>query len=95
MALALAMRQARRPVAVVSLPAEDGRRRRPPAGPALRKVEEVVTSRNHQRIDHPLLRIDFRPHGLCPQRLTVSVFPAPLALPRVGAGHAGGPTGRR
>jgi hypothetical protein len=40
---------------VGALPAEDGRRRRPPAGPALRRVEEVVTSRNHQRIDRPLL----------------------------------------
>jgi hypothetical protein len=36
-------------------PAEDGRRSRPPAGPALRRVEEVVTSRNRQRIDRPLL----------------------------------------
>jgi hypothetical protein len=34
-----------------------------------------------------LLRIDFRPDGLYPQRLTVSVFPAPSALPRVGAGQ--------
>jgi hypothetical protein len=40
---------------MMPLPAEDGRRRRPPAGPALRRVEEVVTSRNHQRIDRPLL----------------------------------------
>jgi hypothetical protein len=37
------------------LPAEDGRRRRRPAGPALRRVEEVVTSRNDRRIDRPLL----------------------------------------
>jgi hypothetical protein len=29
--------------------------RRPPAGPALRRVEEVVTSRSDQRIDRPLL----------------------------------------
>jgi hypothetical protein len=28
----------------VVLPAEDGRRRRPPAGPALRKVEQVLTA---------------------------------------------------
>jgi hypothetical protein len=34
-----------------------------------------------------LLRIDFRPDGLCPQRLTVSAFPAPPALLRVGAGQ--------
>jgi hypothetical protein len=34
-----------------------------------------------------LLRIDFRPDGLCPQRLTVSAFPAPPALLCVGAGH--------
>jgi hypothetical protein len=40
---------------LATLPAEDGRRRRPPAGPALRRVEEVVTSRSHQRIDRPLL----------------------------------------
>src|SRR5215218_7187821 len=30
-------------------------RRRPPAGPALSRVEEVVTSRNDRRIDRPLL----------------------------------------
>jgi hypothetical protein len=29
---------------VVVLPAEDGRRRRPPAGPALRVLEKVVTT---------------------------------------------------
>jgi hypothetical protein len=55
-----------------ALSAEDGRRRRPPAGSGLRRVEEVVTSPNHQRIDRPLFP---RPDGLCP-RLTVSIVPA-------------------
>jgi hypothetical protein len=39
----------------------------------LRRVEEVVTSRNDRRIDRPLLANDRRPDGWCPAYMIMLV----------------------